>query len=125
MKTLISYVAFLALIITSSFTIDTQQQMNEEASRSFSHFRLQKQAQGVELNWAVSNLDVSQFLIERSYDDNKYEEAGIMPGNIASTYKYFDKKVPSGILYYRIVAIKTDGTTECSPVETVRIVKKH
>jgi hypothetical protein len=125
MKTLISYVAFLALILTSSFTIDTQQQMNEKASGCFSHFRLHRQAQGVGLNWAVSSPDVSQFLIERSYDDYNYEEAGIVPGNSASTYRYFDKEVFPGFIHYRIVAIKTDGTTECSPVEKVRIVKKH
>jgi hypothetical protein len=125
MKTLISYVAFLALILTSSFTIDTQQQMNEKASGCFSHFRLHRQAQGVALNWAVSTADVSQFLVERSYDDYYYEEAGILPGNTASAYKFFDKEVFPGVIHYRIVALKTDGTTECSPVQSVRIVKRN
>jgi hypothetical protein len=124
MKTLISYVAFLALILTSSFTIDTQQQMNEKASGCFSTFRVLRQAEGVTLNWVVSTADVSQFMIVRSADNHVYEEIGILPGSSASTYRYLDKEVLPGIVHYRVMAIKNDGTTECSSVETVRTVKR-
>jgi hypothetical protein len=126
MKTLISYFAFAALVITSSFTIDSQQKLNEQSTPScFSFFRAHRQAQGAAMSWAVSTPDVVHFIIERSYDDYYYETAGTVSYNTASTYKFQDTDVYPGYVFYRIVAVKSDGSTECSSTERIRIVKRH
>lgn len=128
MKTLVSYFAFAALVLTSSFTIDTQEKLNQQSQSTnscFSFFRAHRQAKGVAMSWAVSAPDVVQFVVERSYDDYYYETAGSVNYNSASTYKFQDNDVFPGYVTYRITAIKADGSTECSPTERVRIVKRH
>lgn len=128
MKTLISYFAIAALIVASSFTIDTQQKLNEHADQSnstFSFFRAHRQAKGVAMSWAVSTPDVVEFVVERSYDDYYFETAGTVSYSTASTYKFKDEDVFPGYVSYRIMAVKSDGTTELSDIERVRIVKRH
>ena len=129
MKTLISYVAFAALVLMSSFTIDTQQKLNQQSSQSapsscFNYFRLHRQAQGVAMTWATSDNQIVQFVVEKSYDDYYYESAGAVNNNNNGSFKFVDNDVFPGFVYYRIMAIKADGSVECSPVESVRIVKR-
>lgn len=131
MKTLISYVAFAALVLMSSFTIDTQQKLNQQTQQSaptscFNYFRIHRQAQGVAMTWATSANDIVQFVVEKSYDDYYYESAGTVNQNSNNgSFKFVDNAVFPGYVYYRIMAIKADGSVECSPVESVRIVKRH
>jgi hypothetical protein len=130
MKTLISYVAFAALVLMSSFTIDTQQKLNQEKhqaapSSCFNYFRIHRQAQGVAMTWATSATDIVSFVVEKSYDDYYYESAGAVNTSNHGSYKFVDTNVYPGYVYYRIMAIKSDGSVECSPVESVRIVKRN
>ena len=130
MKTLISYVAFAALVLMSSFTIDTQQKLNQQTTESaptscFNYFRIHRQAQGVAMTWATSATDIVQFVVEKSYDDYYYESAGAVTSSNHGSFKFVDNAVFPGYVYYRIMAIKADGSVECSPVESVRIVKRH
>jgi hypothetical protein len=129
MKTLISYAAIAVFIVASSFTIDNQQHINSDTiskpNNCFTHFRAHRQARGVAMTWAVGTPNVIQFVVERSYDDYYYEPAGTISFNGASSYKFVDNTVFPGTIYYRVQALKSDGTTECSSVETVRIVQRN
>ena len=124
MKTLLSYLAVAALIITSSFTVSQQQQLTQKQSNNcFNSFRIHRQGKGVTLTWTVSSSDITRFVVERSYDGEFFDSANSIDFNGSSSYKYTDKDIYPGVIYYRVVAVKTDGTTEYSSVESVRIVQ--
>jgi hypothetical protein len=125
MKTLMSYLVIAALIIMSSFTINTQKQLNEKnAQGCFNTLRIHRQAKNVVTSWSVNNNDVIIFHVERSYDGEFFEDAGTVDYNGTSNYKYKDLSVFPGLIYYRIKAVKLDGTTESSAVESIRINKR-
>jgi len=127
MKTLFSCLAITALIIMSSFTVNQQQQLNQEQTLNscFSNFRIHREGKaGVTLNWAIAAPDVSQFVVERSYDGEFFESLSNVGFNGSATYKFKDNQVFPGFIYYRITAIHSDGTTEQSSVEMIRIVQR-
>ena len=124
MKTLIAYVALTTLVLTSSFTIDAQQKINAQSTQSFSYFRVHRMGKGVSLSWAVATPDAVQFVIEKSYDGDYFEPAGTVDHNGGASYKFHDTTVFPGTLYYRIRAVNTDASSECSSVQTVRIVQR-
>lgn len=125
MKALVSYLAVAALIVASSFTVNQQKQLNQQSVNScFSRFNVHRAGKAnIELTWTVSSPDISQFLVERSYDGDFYENVTNLNFNGSSSYKSKDLNVFPGVIYYRVTAVKTDGTTECSPVETIRIMQ--
>lgn len=126
MKTLFSYATVAALIIFSSFTINQQHQLNNQpgpGGNCFNFFRAHRQAKNIAMTWAVNAGDVAGFVVERSYDGDFYESAGTINFNGSGSYKFTDVSVYPGVIYYRIRAVKQDGTTENSSVESVRIVQ--
>lgn len=129
MKTLVSYVALTIFVLASSFTIDVQQNLNQQSKKTtgcFNYFRAHRQGKlGTAMTWSVSSPDVVQFVVERSYDGDFYEEASSVNFDGSSSYKFVDQDVYPGMIYYRIKAVKADATTEYSAVETVHIVQKH
>jgi hypothetical protein len=129
MKTLLSFVAVTMFIVASSFTIDVQQNLNQHSTQTtagcFSSFKAHRQAKGTAMTWSVCTSDVVGFVVERSYDGEFFEDAASMNYDGNSSYKFSDKDVYPGMLYYRIKAVKTDASTEYSAVETVHIVQKH
>jgi hypothetical protein len=126
MKTLISYVALTVFVLASSFTIDVQENLNHKPTYDcFNYLRAHRQGKaGVGLTWAVSSNDIVQFVVERSYDGDFWEPAGSVNFNGSSSYKFTDKEVYPGFISYRITAVKADETTECSPIEQIRIVQR-
>jgi hypothetical protein len=124
MKTLISYVAVAALILMSSFTINVQQQLNEQTNSCFNFLRIHRQAKNVAMTWSVSSTDVVQFVVQRSYDGEFFENIGTVNFAGSASYKFTDDSVFPGRIYYRITAVKTDMSTECSSTEDVRIVQR-
>jgi hypothetical protein len=125
MKTLISYVAVAALILTSSFTINVQEKLNQQPNaNSFNYLRAHRQGKNVAMTWSVNNLDVTGFVVERSYDGDFYESIGNVGFNGSAGYKFTDNSVFPGRIYYRINAVHSDGTSEYSPIEAVRIVQR-
>jgi hypothetical protein len=125
MKTLISYVAVAALILTSSFTMNVQQKLNEQATVSgFNYLRAHRQAKNVVVTWSVNSTDVVTFAVLRSYDGDFYEPIGTVDFNGSASYKFKDLGVYPGRIYYRITAVHSDGTTESSSDESVRIVQR-
>lgn len=124
MKTFLSYIAVAALIITSSFTVNQQKQLNQRTTSCFSHFNAHRAGKAnIELTWAVSSPDVVQFSVERSYDGDFFENISSANFNGSASYRFKDVGVYPGVIYYRITAVKADGSTECSSVESVRIVQ--
>ena len=125
MKAFVSYLAVAALIVASSFTVSQQKQLNQQSVNScFSRFNVHRAGKSdVELTWTVSSGDITQFIVERSYDGDFYDNLGNVNFNGSSSYKSKDAGVYPGVIYYRVTAVKSDGTMECSPVETIRIVK--
>jgi hypothetical protein len=125
MKTILTFafVAFLA-ITTSAVATDVHPSYTQTtASSCFSNFRVHRQQNGAALMWSV-NTDISQFKIERSFDGDFFEDVTVVPGNGAAQHRYTDRDIFPGYVYYRITALKTDGTTEQSAVEMVRIVSR-
>jgi hypothetical protein len=125
MKALVSYLAVAALIVASSFTVSQQKQLNQHSVNScFSRFNVHRAGKSnVELTWTVSAPGITQFVVERSYDGEFFDPVTTLNFNGTSSYKSKDNGVFPGVIYYRVTAVKSDGTTECSPVESVRIVQ--
>lgn len=115
----------LALVLTSSFTVQNQQEINQATAGSFNYLRVHRQGKNVAMTWAVASPEFVQFVVEKSYDDYNYDPSGCVASNASSTYKYTDTDVFAGIIYYRIRGFRSDGSSECSATETVRIVQKH
>jgi hypothetical protein len=111
----------MLFIAASSFTTPVATKSTKATYNCFNFFRAHRQAKNVELSWAVSTPDVAQFVVESSYDGQYFNSIGQMNGNMG-TQKFKDMNVYPGYTYYRITAVKTDGSTETSGVEVVRIV---
>ena len=126
MKALFSYMAVAALIVASSFTFNKQKELNQQSvTNCFARFNVHRAGKAnIELTWTVSSPDISQFVIQRSYDGDFFDDLNTVPFNGSSSYKSKDNGVYPGVIYYRVTAVKSDGTTECSSVETVRIVQR-
>lgn len=125
MKALVSYLAVAALIVASSFTVSQQKELNQDkATNCFSRINVHRNGKAdVAITWSVSSADITQFEVERSYDGDFYENVNTVNFNGSSSYKSKDTGVFPGVIYYRVTAVKSDGTTECSPVETIRIMQ--
>jgi hypothetical protein len=125
MKALVSYLAVAAMIVASSFTVSQQKQLNQQAPSScFGRFNVHRAGKsGIALTWTVTENGIAQFQVERSYDGEFFDPVTTLDFNGSSSYKTKDTDVFPGVIYYRITAVKSDGSTECSPVESVRIVK--
>ena len=125
MKALVSYLAVAALIVASSFTVSQQKQLNQQKVTScFARFNVHRAGKAnVEIAWTVSASNVAQFVVERSYDGDFFDNVTTVNFDGSSSYKSKDVGVFPGVIYYRVTAIHSDGTTECSPVETIRIVQ--
>jgi hypothetical protein len=125
MKALVSYLLVAALVVASSFTVSQQKELNQQSvNNCFSRINVHRAGKAnVEITWNVSSADITQFVVERSYDGDFYENVANVHFNGSSSYKSKDVDLFPGVIYYRVTAIKSDGTTECSPVETIRIVQ--
>ena len=125
MKTLLSFVALTFFVLTSSFTIDAQKTLNtQQSSDCFTHFRAHRQGRDISLTWGANPQGIMQFVVERSYDNDFFEPAGWVDNHGATNFRYKDVSVFAGTIYYRITALKSDGTTATSQVERVRIVQR-
>lgn len=118
MKTLI--LSAMLLIGASTFTTTTFAQKSSAGTSCFDVFRLHRQSKNTVLTWAVSTPDVVQYEIQVSYDGTYFTQVGYVPA-VAGTNSYKDSPY-AGTIYYRIRAIKADGTDEMSGTESVRIV---
>jgi hypothetical protein len=126
MKTLFSFLTIAVLVLTSSFTVANQQEANvNKAFSCFNYLRVHRQGKNdVAINWAVNSPQISMFILERSYDGDFFDNVSTVAANGASVYRQQDKDIYPGVIYYRVVAVYNNGSTECSPVESIRIVQR-
>ena len=85
-----------------------------------------------ELKWTTSaEMNVSHFIVEKSFDGSNFTEAGVVfaYGNstIDRTYSLTDNlsSVTDAVVYYRLRSVDNDGKTELSAVRTIRITSKN
>lgn len=69
----------------------------------------------VDMKWDVSDeIDVREYIVERSIDARYWEPAGSIGAKGKSVYMFQDNNVPAKTLYYRIKSIDIDGRTKYS-----------
>jgi hypothetical protein len=125
MKIFTSYaiVALIFIGFASSFSTPAtfESTIAVKKTTGFDYFRVHRQGSGAALSWSA--LDATHFQIERSYDGTFFHTVTSIEAGIQKFYKFKDETVFPGTIYYRIGAVKADGTVEYSEIESVRIVK--
>ena len=76
------------------------------------------------LNWTTANeVNNDHFMVEKSLDGTKYETLGKVSstakGNQKQSYSFSDERPNSGITYYRLKQIGTDGSETYSQVISI------
>jgi hypothetical protein len=127
MKKLPFLALFALLTLTSSYfstVISATTTKTVALTSCFDHFRIHRQGNSVAMSWAAAAPDVVHFAVERSYDGEFYETLNEMSCNGTTVHKFKDDSIYPGVIYYRIKAVKADGSTEFSSIESVRIVQR-
>jgi hypothetical protein len=131
MKTILSVILTITLVSSSVVASPSYNNTSNTnvavstvtAADIFGKVFAHRQQNGVSLNWTVINSqDVVSFVIERSWDGvyfDAIDEVAVTEG----INRYRDNDIYPGYLYYRIIAVMSDGTEVCSSIEMVRIVK--
>lgn len=125
MKTITTFVFLLFVTVSPAVATHASAYLAvpQKITGGFDYFRVHRQGSGIAMTWACSTANVVQYTIERSEDGEFFNPIGGMVYNGTGTYKYKDVSVYPGVISYRIAALKSDGSTEYSPVETVRLVR--
>ena len=76
------------------------------------------------LEWtAASQLNNAEFIIERAAGDTMFTKIGSIAGagttSISTDYLFYDEMPPSGITYYRLTLVATDGSRTYTPIVAV------
>lgn len=127
MKTLITFALIMFVSASIPAVATPVNQPNAKVAPStecFDFFRVHRQGPGISLSWSAATPGIAQFEIERSYDGEFFETVAAMGCSGTNTHKFNDNDVFPGTIYYRITAVKTNGTSEKSAVKTVRIVQR-
>ncbi|MFN2438791.1 MAG: hypothetical protein ABR503_06290 [Chitinophagaceae bacterium] len=130
MKTLLTFL-FIGFIATTTSAVATnieasfpQAKPIETIEECFKHFRVYRLSSGNTITWSVSSKDVIHFIIERSYDGKNFEPRTDMTCAGLYLHSFTDKTLSAGTIYYKVAAIKSDGTKEYSIVETINTAKE-
>jgi len=91
----------------------------------FSSLQVHRKEKGAALAWTVSVPDVTEFIIERSYDGTYFETLDHVTPPTRGRGQYVDNSVWPGYIYYRVKAVLPDGTVDESETVMVRIVSRH
>lgn len=127
MKTIPFVALFAVLILSSSYvsTVIAHPVAEQTTSDHFKHFRIHRQGNAVSLSWAVAAPDVTHFIVERSFDEGEFFDPITQVGcSGTAVHKYNDAFMSGGVMTYRVVAFKSDGTQIHSAHETIRIVQR-
>ncbi len=126
MKTLLTFL-FIGFVATTTSAVATNVEETFTETKSiqkcFKYLRVQRHSEGNIVSWAVSSKDVIHFIIERSYDGKYFEPKTDINCSGVYLHSFTDETVSPGTVYYKIAAIKSDGTKEYSIVETIRTFK--
>lgn len=131
-KILLAGFALLCISATTKNELSTHNSAtisvtNKKVQTAFAYFRVHRMANDASLNWShINPMAAVYFKIERSYDGSWFETImDEMPATGSATYKYRDNTVFPGTIYYRVIVYHHDGSSEQSPVESLRIVKRN
>ena len=106
-------------IKSSSYSADNK------AVAIFGKLDAHRQQQGVALTWTVLSTEgIAGYIIERSYDGFYFEEIAQVNSDPSARNRYNDSAVFPGFLYYRVIAIFEDGSSDTSETTVVRIVSR-
>jgi hypothetical protein len=89
-------------------------------------FTASKSNSNINLDWVTAKEEnFSHFEIERSVDQENWEQIGLVQGMGESMsdvhYDFTDRNAPFGIIYYRLNAVDIDASFEYSPVVKVEV----
>ena len=125
MKT--KFTLFLALVLTvnafGSTTPKMQSFVKECSVNNFGSFNVHRQHNSAALSWIFNSTNVSSFIVQRSYDGEYFNTIGTQTPGGGHWNKYLDTTVEPGTIYYKIIAVMDDGSTEESAIADVRIVR--
>ena len=96
----------------------------QKVDNVFRNFFIHRQHDGVALNWTVTSASITSFVIQKSYDGEYFDNVDMQVSTVGRWSRSLDNDVYPGYIHYRVIAILSDGTECCSPVQVVRIVKK-
>jgi hypothetical protein len=135
MKTQILIVTTAMLLANTQGAFSPSSENNGSAKVSapqnteFAFFRVHRQGKGaITASWGVTSASgVAGFLVQRTYQDptdpySFWEDLSTVVCNPSRSFKYTDSSVFPGLVYYRVVAQMTDGTTVTSTVSGLRIL---
>ena len=84
----------------------------------------------VDLKWSTeTETNLSHFIVERSMDGTNFSDAALVFAygntNAKSDYAFADNisKIKSGVMYYRVSAVGSDGKTQSSDIMVIRTNK--
>ncbi len=125
MKTITTFVIFLFIILSPAIATHVfSLSAPKKITASIDFFRAHRQGNAVAMTWGTSSADIVEFVVERSDDGEFFNTIGNMASNGVGKQNFKDNTVFPGVIRYRIAAVKSDGSTEYSAVETVRIVRR-
>lgn len=129
MKTLL--LCLVAISLSLSVTANTNyhnpapKQGAKNTAVVFQKLNVHRQQQGIAVTWTMDNgTDILGFVIEKSYDNYYFEEAGTADFDISGRQHFLDTSFFPGYIYYRVIAVMADGTTQISDTVMIRIVSR-
>lgn len=110
-----------SIVLIDNVTISSSEPLPVELTR----FNAAANGQGVTVEWATaSEKNNDRFEVQRSTTGEAFETIGTVKGqgstSSAHEYIFVDSHPLSGLSYYRLRQVDTDGTTAYSPVVTVQ-----
>jgi len=124
MKTRIALLLAVVLTLNAIGSPNPQPEPSKVFSvNNFGSINVHRQHNNASLSWTYNSTDVSGFVIKRSYDGAWFETVGQQASGGGHWTKYVDATVEPGTVFYKVVAVKKDGSQEESPVAEVRIVR--
>lgn len=90
----------------------------------FDAFHAHRQHNGVALAWTTSEVSITSFVIQHSYDGATFVTIDEVSPEASGRNNYRHDGAWPGYNYYRIGAKMSNGTTEYSDVEVVRMVQR-
>jgi hypothetical protein len=90
----------------------------------FDAFHAHRQHNSAALAWTTIEAGISSFVIQHSFDGVSFATVDQVSPEASGWNNYLHEGALPGYNYYRIGAILSNGTTEYSAVEVVRIVRR-
>ena len=90
----------------------------------FDAFHAHRQQTGVALAWRHSSSTVTNFIIQHSYDGVTFNTIDQVAPVLSGWNNFKDDGAFPGYNYYRIGAVLSDGSTDYSDINCIRIVRR-